>query len=190
MKKGLTVLVLLAFGLVVNAQEKQGKSEIRFSYGLGTVPQFADLMSDVWSVGLTGGYYKTENNQGTGAIGLEYLYDITPRISLKGGFVYEKVGKDIIIAKVKSGRMEDSYYTVLAGADFNYFQKKTVKLYSGVSGGVSVNHHEYAGQTDTTNLVAYQVDAIGVRFGNKFGGFVNLGFGYKGILNAGLSYKL
>lgn len=47
-----------------------------------------------------------------------------------------------------------------------------------------------AKKSDLTTSFAYQVNPIAVRVGNdRVGGFVEAGFGYKGFLTAGLSFK-
>lgn len=38
--------------------------------------------------------------------------------------------------------------------------------------------------------ISYHLTALKARFGETFGGFVELGFGYRGILNAGISLKI
>ncbi|MCK4288204.1 MAG: hypothetical protein KAW86_03280, partial [Bacteroidales bacterium] len=44
-------------------------------------------------------------------------------------------------------------------------------------------------QTNNINHFNFQITAVGVRLGKSLGGFMELGFGYKGLLNFGLSYQ-
>jgi hypothetical protein len=38
-------------------------------------------------------------------------------------------------------------------------------------------------------IPAYQINAFSLRVGKSFGGFFELGYGYNGIVNLGVSYK-
>lgn len=42
----------------------------------------------------------------------------------------------------------------------------------------------------STNSIKMQYTPIGVRVGGRIGGFAELGFGYKGLINLGITYKL
>lgn len=42
----------------------------------------------------------------------------------------------------------------------------------------------------TPDNISLQITPIGFRFGNSFAGFLELGAGYKGLLNCGLAYKI
>jgi len=44
--------------------------------------------------------------------------------------------------------------------------------------------------TDNISLPNFHLTGVGLRVGKSFGGFAEFGFGYKGIVNMGLSYQL
>ena len=71
-------------------------------------------------------------------------------------------------------------------------------MYSGVGLGYTYGTEELTppselGTTpasgDVSNI-AYQINAVGVRIGKKFGGYAEFGYGYKGIVNLGFSVQL
>nr|NQU94025.1 hypothetical protein [Bacteroidota bacterium] len=47
----------------------------------------------------------------------------------------------------------------------------------------------WAESSNSETIFAFQVDVIGVDFGTRLFGTVALGFGAKGILNAGVGYR-
>jgi len=65
-------------------------------------------------------------------------------------------------------------------------------VYSGVDVGFFINREIYKSNTKierrNDGFFAFQLNAVGARFGNKFGGHIEFGFGSKGLLNIGLSY--
>mgnify|MGYP001094534427 CR=1 FL=1 len=72
-------------------------------------------------------------------------------------------------------------------------QSKHLNLYSGVGLGITLKSYDLSGnldigRTEDTKLgLAFQVIALGVRLGNQYAGFAELGFGNIGILQLGFS---
>jgi hypothetical protein len=92
-------------------------------------------------------------------------------------------------------------YILAPEFEVSYYSARNVNLYSIVGLGIrssyadiqdSSNHsfHNYAHPIPHTVIPAFQYTPIAVRFGNNFGGFAELGWGYKGIINLGLFYKI
>ena len=68
-------------------------------------------------------------------------------------------------------------------------------MYSGLAFGYAFQNIQYMpieGEEEVENpgKMAFHINAIGFRFGKSIGGFLELGYGYKGILNFGFSLKL
>ncbi|MDR2840120.1 MAG: hypothetical protein LBV75_02485, partial [Paludibacter sp.] len=86
---------------------------------------------------------------------------------------------------------KNSFIGTLAGeASFNYVNSQNFKLYglAGI-GGTFINlERKYDNgdiKTDGKIIPDFQITPIGLKFGNNFGGFAELGFGYKGLVNIG-----
>ncbi len=71
-------------------------------------------------------------------------------------------------------------------------------MYSGVGLGLALVKSDFALGPDlmlkgkngeSTQYFTGQLTAVGFRVGKTLAGFAELGFGYKGIVNAGLSYQ-
>lgn len=80
---------------------------------------------------------------------------------------------------------------IAAGARFNYYHKNITDLYSGLLLGTNIRFLS----SDADHLLhargkfTWQVTALGVRFGKQIYGTVELGYGYKGIVSAGIGAR-
>ncbi len=85
--------------------------------------------------------------------------------------------------KVSSIAIMPSFY-------YNYKTWGLRHLYSGISLGVGLLNYksEYGG--GNKNKFAYQATALGIRAGNKVAVVTEFGYGYKGVLQFGLSLQL
>ena len=83
-------------------------------------------------------------------------------------------------------------FTVGVGTDYRYISRNIFQMYSGVSVAYTSENVKSSGSynsPDTNGFVNYQFNVLGFRVGKKFAGFAELGYGYKGIINAGVSYQ-
>ena len=72
--------------------------------------------------------------------------------------------------------------------NFAYFTEKKFKLYSGVGAGVMNTSFDYGIFENKDTIFAYNLSPIGVRYGQKFGVFLETNVGTKGLLQGGVSY--
>ncbi|WP_417603442.1 hypothetical protein [Owenweeksia hongkongensis] len=66
------------------------------------------------------------------------------------------------------------------------------EMYSGASFGLSFLNEEHSVNTsenESYKQPTIHVNGLGLRFGDKFGGFLELGFGARGFMSCGLSYR-
>ena len=99
-----------------------------------------------------------------------------------------------------TGRFKRSSFTIAPEITFNYCDlgHGLARLYSVVGIGYTYRNEtlQYAGMSEEymspASRVAFNmyVSPFGVRFGRRLGGFFELGIGYKGILNYGVTYRL
>jgi hypothetical protein len=88
---------------------------------------------------------------------------------------------------------DDRLLTGTARVTFCYLNKPSVRMYSGIGIGLTIDFGKAVvnGEKTTERKLwpGGQLTLVGLRFGRALGGFVEFGFGSYGILNAGLSYK-
>lgn len=200
MKKAILLFVFLVPVLIGYSQDRN--NEVYLNYGVGTMPAFSEAFGDFFEDLLIGAFtgatvQSTETNT-FGVAGLGYKRNLSKRITLGLGFLYQSFDVTQTVKMPLTGNLvdiksQDIYYTFMARFDFSYVTTEWVNMYSGVGAGVSVNQYVFdddkQGKDDNNIYVAWQVNAFGIRVGKTLGGFAEVGFGYAGIVNAGLSLK-
>ncbi|AMP98832.1 hypothetical protein AY601_1925 [Pedobacter cryoconitis] len=75
-------------------------------------------------------------------------------------------------------------YNSAVSIDFTYSHGRTVELYGSASTGYGLFTGNHA------NKFLYQINPLAMRIGNgSIAGFGELGWGYRGLLTAGIAYK-
>lgn len=188
MKKLCTLLAIALFtSNLLSAQE--GQHEISIGYGVGTSAETADLFEDIVVGTFTGGRYRKEEDH-SGAFHLAYKYLVSEKIGVGGTLLYESSKGNIHENEQKVARLKRHFYTLAAEADYRYIRKPNFTLYSAL--GVGYTHMnekitpESGGEEkDSDGSINFQVTALGAKFGSNIGGFIEAGFGYKGIGSIG-----
>ncbi|MBU1368760.1 MAG: hypothetical protein KJ578_13230 [Bacteroidetes bacterium] len=195
MKKLLLLLFLAAFSL--SFQAKAQNNEIRANIGLLTTADIGNLFGDLIISSITIGGYRTDNSTSIGAIGLEYWHFQSDRFKIGGLFSYQAINKEVFLAGNKVGDLTDNYFSFLPLISYEYVQSEWVQLYSGVGLGLTIwqqqltsDDPKLSGEDATELMFNFHLNAIGLRVGKALGASLELGVGAKGIINAGLSYRL
>lgn len=168
----------------------------RLSIGIGvlTAPDWLDITSDVLRTAVTLGSYKTEARSGTGAISAQYERFLNSRLSLLGAAGFQRMSRDVIIDDTPSGTLSSSYAHAMAGAALHYRRGGGLGLYSNASVGFALNHDsaDITGSPSTSESEfqpAFQVTALGLRVGQSYGAFLELGAGYRGTIVLGAAFE-
>ncbi len=92
-----------------------------------------------------------------------------------------------------------NFASLLIGVNYKWWQQKYITLYSGLLIGGGVGRYAISKddivdptfETDRTNWAypSAQLTAIGANFGQKVGGFCEIAFGSKGIVNGGVYWR-
>ncbi len=199
MKVAIPLLFMVISGAAY-AQTFRGQSEFSGSYGIGS---FQEIMQSSFGFGGGSGYTSVDN--ATGNLFINYRYYLSNRIAV--GIV---VGKE----QFSTSSFDDYYnsnggpyrkatynYTTVA-TEFlvNYLNKRWVRLYTYFGSGCSfykVNSSEYdvanigwvsTGSGDHVGFNLQYVP-VAVSVGGMLSGFFELGMGYKGFVNGGLSFR-
>lgn len=82
--------------------------------------------------------------------------------------------------------------TVLFGGYYSFIQKTKSSFYTGLAVGPAFVNRKYFVENTTKNNTqpGYQFTALGYEYHNKIGLFVEVGYGYKGILCGGIQYAI
>lgn len=193
MKKKFLLLVFVTL-FVGEAFAQEQQHEVDVGYGVLSSNEFVDLFSNILATALTGGSYKTENNKGIGNIQAGYKYIPTKRIAVGATYVYAGLSSDVMSGDTKSGTLDKKYHTLAGEFEFRYIAKERFKLYSTLGAGATKYDETYTpttGEVDKNDDIYFNfhVSALGLKFGDKVGGFAEVGFGYKGMVSAGLFFR-
>lgn len=175
------------------------KSEIYIQYGAPSIIEVTgQLNNDTYQDHNHNLTFKGANYKYTGIGAVGYNFYLNPYFSLGAYFGISQAEMNVMEEEsdIMVYHNHIKSYTGMIGANWIYFRQGVWEISSGVWLGVCYKDEEKSNitsdfipkETDKAT-VAYNLTACKVRVGGTLGGFVELGFGYKGIVNAGLSVK-
>ena len=206
-----TVLALTASAVAgaqtgrVRDSEYFPRNEVYVQYGTPSVVELTTLLSSEYSSEGYDGDSRNHKFSGIAAVG--YSFFVHPRVSVGLDFGYGYGSADMYItdsdaAPVTSPifvcRSAINSYSAYVSASYTYWQQGPMEcsgaLYLGVSyqdESIERGNGNYSIPEAVDRLrFSYHITAIRFRYGETFGGFAGLGFGYRGLLNGGLSIKI
>ena len=171
------------------------KNELYTGYGLLPLTEVMVSISP-GIMAVFSGEQNESKTTSTGTFFLGYNRSLAKWVSAGIMVGYQRINCDI--------RWSDGTQTVtidnvlvMVSARFNYIRGPWVTGYSGISAGIMyLNERDiFTGidnpdQMYSTFTFSPQITLFGLRVGRQFGGFVEFGLGYMGVINLGLSYKL
>lgn len=169
------------------------RHDLSVSYGLVTIDQLADIFEDILLITITLGTFAKGDLDFSGAPFLTYHYSPRGRFGFGlavGG--YRTTGSLInnITDEVVGDYKENNTVAALE-IDYHWVMKRSFQLYSGAGFGLRFRKGTYNAydSVETTNVTVptFHVNVLGFRVGQKVGFFGEAGFGYKGVICAGLN---
>ncbi len=187
MKKNVISVIFSLVTTLVFSQEK-GTHEVKLGAGfVETSNEFLSTVEDIVSGA------STSNTTVRPAFNLTYKIAIKDRWFINADLVYQTVEEDIIQGSLKTGDVSHRYFTVGFGSDYHYITKDWFQMYSGASIGYTSQNSDFTTSSNiedsNDSYFNFHVNALGFRFGRKLAAFAELGFGYKGVANVGVSYQ-
>lgn len=180
------------------------RSEIYLQYGTPSLMELTTILSPNFHDEVTNGETRNHKFSGIAAIGYNFFFH--PRVSIGLDFGYGYGSSDMYISDVDefgpAGEPEFmcravvmNYSCHLSGA-FTYWQQGPMEcsgaLYLGVNymdESVKNAVSDELEPNDHLNF-SFHITAVKFRYGDMVGGFAELGFGYRGLVNVGLSIKI
>ena len=166
--------------------------EVRGLYGKWTAPDVVDAIGEsIFEGASIGDALGSFDVTGGGVYGGSVILFPDKKLSIGADFLvnantsqasYSSPG-----AAVKEFKMK--YTSIMGRVDYHYINFHHFKLYGSTAVGASWRSASSGGQTETKTGFAYQITPIGVAFGGMIVGWAELGFGYRGILSAGVAVR-
>jgi len=146
---------------------------------------------------LSGDYNTHTSGMGPWVIG--YKYNLGKHLSfgfmgVVSTFTTNYFG-DKLVEDIKVDSKQSVYtnqLSTLIKVAYSWFRIKNLTLYSSCSGGLCYGNFKNSSENIRTERLtpAYQVNLLGVRAGGRLGTYLELGYGYVGIANVGVSLYL
>ncbi len=179
--------------------------EVYIQYGAPSLVELTTtLTSKINAENLAG---ESKNHVFTGIPAIGYNYFINRNLSIGADFGYGRAQAEIWISSLEGQPVQwetplctsmiDCYMFHLS-ASYIYWEGPSMEISGAVYLGVN-----YMDETVLTNHIdlleidpndrlnfSYHLTAMKFRYGETVGGFVELGFGYRGLVNLGLSIKI
>ena len=196
MKKITTLIITVICATAVMAQEMGNspmkRHEINGGIGLLSHTQIATFLVDAIGSMLTLGYGLAPDSYNVLTPNVSYRYWFSNGYALGAGFAFD-------VNSVKVNRQSDGTYmktykryysTFVVENTFGYMRKPSFQLYGQLGLGatfISIPGNSYG--IEKVPFFNLQVTPFGMRIGKDYAGFMEFGYGYKGIINAGFSAR-
>jgi hypothetical protein len=178
--RGMALCFIICFSVAVSyAQKKYPRSELEFSYGVYPLPEVSGANKKLFALDLYG--KEIDKSPGTGSFAFAYNHFLSQRFTIGFTALYDKI---TVSYKDVSSKLNWNVMAVLLNAKYNYVYDPRFHMYSGLSAGYAAVWATLPNSTERNNRLAFQARVLGARFGNTVGGF-----GYEGVVKAGLSLQ-
>ena len=197
-----TIMLGLAISVAAPAQN-EAHHEIYAGVGLFNDNQAFSMVGDLLGTVLTFGQLVQPNKYWILTPAVGYRYWFNKSVGIGAHFAFDKNSvralhlHDTSTSSDNEWRVHNRYfYTIALDFNWNYMNRDICQLYGNIGLGVSLVNFS---DNKTTNPDAkltqlpfpnLHLSPLGIRVGKTFAGFAEIGWGYKGIINAGLSVKL
>jgi len=171
-KIGFFLCLGLMVGQHASAQVQKGDVEFSLGYGALSAPKVENLATSILGEVITLGTQYQTDKVTYGPVSFTGQYALNNRLKVGMALSFERESSEL--------------------------RRKYVELHSELALGVGFRRECFdkqsgsslSNESSTSSRFAYQITPIGVRLGGKLAGFAEVGFGYKGFVLAGISYRM
>lgn len=192
MRKVVFFFFLIILFPTLRAQMKQHTFSV--NYGIGSAPVLLDMNTDLLDTHLGRGLYEVQDTRFTGNVNLSYFYSLNRRFAIGTMLAYERIDKELDIESSLQGSYISEFYILQFNGRIFYINSKSLRIYSGLGVGGGIWREVIA--TDEEDIVkhhfipSYQLNLVGIEYGDRYGIKAELGFGYQGIFEFGFFSRL
>ena len=185
----LALSILIVSSAAVCAQEY--RHEVSVGVGLATVPDLLESFMTIAPLLFAPSWIVREESEWViPALTVHHRYHASRLISVGINFTYQKFNRELYLLNERTSTSAINYYTVMGRVDFTYVRTRLFRMYSGAALGFS--HATESGEDvedSGETYFAFQVNAVGLRVGKQFAGYLELGFGFNGVMALGLMHQ-
>ena len=125
----------------------------------------------------------------TGAFCFSYLNDVVYKFAWGFDAAFERVNSSYLNSENARNTFNIKYFSFMPKMSYRYINHEKFQIYSGLAVGFNYGFTESNGSKIEKANLAYQGTAVGMRVGNNFALFGELGYGYRGVINGGISCR-
>ncbi|TDE16661.1 hypothetical protein [Dyadobacter psychrotolerans] len=121
---------------------------------------------------------------------LSYYYRIKPKIALGMGLGYNSAQHRDLHKQSNKPGFQTKTAVMAFEIQFYYQEKDNISIYCEAGFGNFYRQDQmisYPDEIYSDAAITFQATPLGIRVGKKVGAFIEIGYGYKGIVNLGLS---
>ena len=122
-----------------------------------------------------------------GSFFVTYKYHVTEKFALGAAAGYNAAADENKYTYFDRHKTRRTAFTIAFESTFYWVKKKNFQLYSLAGAGVFHKKIDKDGLVTTDAGPSFQVTPAGIRFGREVGIFLEVGSGYKGAANGGVS---
>ncbi len=172
-----------------------GKSSFSVFYGYGAINNTDSYSNKIfdskYQVGLE---FQSVSSSNIGTIGFSYNNQLTPWLELSIPFAYSySKGEfpDLPTAVSKSKDYHDSWISVTPNVKVSWLFNDKWHFYSraGVGFGIGNRYEDFQAELNSQFAMSWHFSPVGMEYGRRVSVFVEAGYGYLGIVNAGLKVR-
>lgn len=208
MKKLLCLIALAVIVMPLSAKgpkadaayelQKQFPNEIGIDCGFPSFENYVSMYVGTITLAFTSAAYDYSSFNIYPSIGVSYKRNLSRTFAV-GASVHYAGSTSKWVDKndaTQHGKFDLHFLMLSAECNITYVRADWFTFYgvlgagvSGCFGGTSYDASGEKADHSVSVLPNAQISPLGFRFGRRFGGHIELGFGYKGIVNAGLDYR-
>jgi hypothetical protein len=179
------LFIFLCAPRLVYSQGSQ--NEIYTAYGAASIQEIASLLDDIVIIPFTAGDFEINSTFGPVIGGYQRKLSNNLTFGIEGS--YNSFQKTYNIAGVKFS-IKSTFITGMLHTSYVYNPSNSVQFYSGVSAGISsFTQKDDSSRSESKTILAYHVNALGIKAGKNAGAFLEIGMGWNGIINGGIFIK-
>lgn len=180
---------------LITPSEDYRKHEIGATYGVLTSNTLVHFLGLFFEEVFDGNDDYDYENFSAVPLRLNYKYSISKRWQIGVGLTNEKISNDVLKNDSYHGKMQVNYLTVALETQFKYIKKSHFQMYSGLGLGITYRSVDFDASNSSndflrnTSYPAAQLTLLGFRFGDQIGAHFEIGAGYIGVINMGVSAR-
>jgi len=173
------------------AQSDYRKHQIEGGVGIWNTNEVINSFSDMIISSVNMGDTKMKDDMSYASWHLAYRYYASKKLGLGLFMAYDHATSDAVRTDAVIGKFYKRHLTAALEAEFGYLRTDFISLYglAGVGGtryGLEFKPSDGTTDSEAEYFVNYQFTPLGIRLGSTFGFYAEIGFGYRGVINAGL----